>query len=197
MLMAVFGSGKLIKVIAWTILVGAIIGSILWSVNHYEAKGRSLGIAETESKWLIISAEAAEQSKKNSEEAAKILSERGKEFNQMIDAIEETNNEDKRNAELAKNMAVTAARNGTFKLYDNWKHLTELNLSRGTDQEGGLPTTTTGTDGQRRAELSAPLAAFLVGDASEADRITIKLTELQEYTRALLEACSSRFTITP
>jgi|TARA_R110000803_G_scaffold82312_1_gene148470 hypothetical protein len=198
MLMSMFAGSKLLKVILWALVVAAIIGSILWAVNHYEAKGRALGIAETEAKWSKLSAEAERLSKKNSEEAAKILSERGKEFNRVLDSIAKTNNRDKKNAERAKNMAVAAARNGSFRLFDNYAEAGRViggNNSEGNDQEGGLSATTTGTDGQGRRRLSTELATFLVSETSEADRITVKLGKLQDYTRELFNSCSSRKSI--
>jgi len=201
MLMAMFAGGKLLKVVLWALVVAAIVGSILWAVNYYEAKGRALGVAETEAKWSKLSAEAERVSKKNSEEAAKILSDRGKEFNRVLDAVAKSNNRDKKNAERAKNMAVAAARNGSFRLFDNYAETRPVNGGNNSgenDQEGRLSAPTTGANGQGRSRLSTELATFLISETSEADRITIKLGDLQEYTRELFKSCSSRdITTTP
>lgn len=193
-----FAGSKLLKVVLWALVVAAIIGSILWAVNHYEAKGRALGVAETEAKWSKLSAEAERLSKKNSEEAARVLSERGKEFNRVLDAVTKSHNKDKKNAERAKNMAVAAARNGSFRLFDNYAETRPDNSGNNggeNDQEGGLSTATAGTDGKGRRRLSSELATFLVSETSEADRITVKLGKLQDYTRELFNSCSSRKSI--
>jgi len=185
-----FAGSKLIKIVAWALVVGAIIGTILFTANYLYQLGHTSGTDKSEAKWQKKHAEAISEKARNYQTVRETLRNREIEFGEITDKLAKTQNKDRKYAERAKDISVAAARDGTIKLYDITRECG--NERSGSNGEVKLPTATARTNGSGGRKLSTKLAAFLVAESSRADRIAYKLKDLQEYTSNLFNTCSTR-----
>ncbi len=185
----------LLKVTAWAVVILAIAGSIAWTVNYFYQTGYVSGNDASESRWEKKHAKAMELKAYNYKTLLETLRNRETEFGEIVDALAGSHNEDQKNAERGREMAVDAALTGAFKLYDptrKWQGTGQRANHGGNGTEAKLPGTAPGSDGAAEGELSPEFTAFLAREAIRADGTTDKLTKLQVYTRELFKQCSGR-----